>query len=93
MDASPALGHRFHPERSLLLGVLAIFVAVLTGFVLGVLATAGLRAAPGLSHYATPAASSGLRPVGDIAPGKDIDPGDDIEVAPRNGRAGPTTRS
>lgn len=60
MDASPALGHRFHPELPLLLGALALFVAVLTGFALGVLATAGQREAASVSPYlALPAASSG----------------------------------
>jgi hypothetical protein len=77
MDASPALGHRFHPERPVLLAVFALFVAVLTGFVLGVLATAGLHDAPGPSPYPMmPATTSGLPGVDDIR----LDDGNRLEL-------------
>ena len=88
MDASPALGHRFHPERPVLLAVLALLVAVLTGFVLGVLATAGLPHAPGLSPYSPiPATTSGL------PGGHDIRPDDGNRLELRHGRTEPVPRS
>ena len=75
MDGSPVLGHRFHPERSLLLWVLALLVAVLTGFVLGVLATASLPATPGVpQHSAMPAGAAGARPADKIHSSHDTGP-------------------
>lgn len=60
MDAFDATGRRFHPERTLLLGALALLLAVFLGFVLGVMATAEQPAVhPDAARSALPTTSPG----------------------------------
>ena len=87
MDALSAPNHRFHPERSLLLGVLALLVAVLTGFVLGILATSGVQRSPAAAGYSATPPASATSAASALQPADDIPAGGDTELELRHGRA------